>query len=171
MDGCDMCGKTHIAHLLGERLGINVFKASSEHDTFLSRQDRFINDLRFADPRTIDLLNQLRFSAIFDRSYISEWVYSRFFNRPTDEKMLNYVDAGFQNLNARIIWCDRHSFVGITDDLDPRIDSVALTRLQGLYADAMKWSKVKHLHLFVDDEDIEREFLEIHDWLDEEGVI
>src|SRR5690349_8240574 len=53
--GPDMCGKTEISRALARKLALPYYKASSEHGAFLKKQERFINDIRYACPARLDL--------------------------------------------------------------------------------------------------------------------
>jgi hypothetical protein len=166
--GPDRCGKSNIIAELSLRLHIPVFKASNEHENFLSRQDRFINELRYADPRMHDLLHQTGLSVLVDRAYPCEWVYSQFFKRETDWLMLRTMDEKYAKLGTKIVICTRKSFAGIKDDLNPKLDEVALQKLSDLYADFVKWTKCKTYTLYVDDENLDREVNEIIAFLNED---
>ena len=52
--GPDRCGKTEISKATSAAIGVPYFKASSEHDSFLSskvtKREAFLNQLRYADP-------------------------------------------------------------------------------------------------------------------------
>lgn len=67
MIGPDRCGKTEIAKRLAFLQGLPYFKASSEHETYLSKQGQFVQQLKHADPRMVDFLSQTGHSVIFDR--------------------------------------------------------------------------------------------------------
>ena len=159
--GPDRCGKTNIVQAVSNITGIKSFKATSEHDAFLGTQKSFIDELRDADPRVLDLLSQTCMSVIFDRGYPCEWVYAQFFGRDTDHAMLKHIDAEHAKLGTKILICTRKSFVGIQDDLDQRLDERALAKISALYEEFSKWTKCKTYTLFVDDEDIEREVNEV----------
>lgn len=164
--GPDRCGKTNILKELERRTGIPYFKATTERSNFVSSQERFINELRYADPRVADILYQTGWSMLIDRGYMCEWVYARFFDRPTDMKALRVMDNEYKKIGAKILICTRKSFAGIQDDLDPRIDEQALTRISGLYEEFSRWTKCKTHTLFVDDEDLEREVNEVLTYLE-----
>lgn len=159
--GPDRCGKTNILQELSNRTLIPYFKAKDEHKNFLYSQNNFINELRFADPRTIDFLSQTGYSVLVDRAYMCEWVYSRFFNRKTDEKMLSYIDEEYSKLGAQILICTRKSFVGIQDDLNPKIDQYALEKISNLYNRFMYWTKCKTFKIYVDNENLNQQIIEI----------
>jgi hypothetical protein len=163
--GPDMCGKTEIAKAVSRELNVPYFKATSEHTSFLSsrvsKNDQFLNQLRFADPRILDILRQTGHSLVFDRGYPCEYAYSKVFNRETDTIMLQHIDEGYAALGAKIIFCHRSSYAGIIDDLDPTITEELLSKLHNTYYDFLQTTKCKALWLNVDDENLEREVNEI----------
>ncbi len=167
--GPDMCGKTEIAKALSRMTDIPYFKASSEHDAFLSsrvsKRELFLNQLRYADPRVMDLLKQTGQSVIFDRGYPCEYAYSKVFERETDTKMLKHLDEQWSTLDARIVLCYRSSYAGITDDLDPTVKGEVLHKLHDAYADFASWTRCKLLRLNVDDEDLQREIDEVYHFI------
>jgi hypothetical protein len=100
-----------------------------------------------------------------DRNYASEWVYSRYFNRDTNDEVLRKVDEKFAEAGGKIVICRRKSYNGICDDLHSYIDSHALEGLDSLYAEFERWTRCEVLTVWVDDENLERETLEIREWL------
>lgn len=162
LEGPDKVGKTHVAKALSKKLDIPYFKASNEHHAFLNDKKQFLNHLLYADPRVADLLSQTGHSVIFDRSYPSEYAYSRVFNRKTDMNMLSRVDESFAKLNAWIIVCHRTSYDGIIDDIDTSIESTTLSKIDSEYQSFLKWTTCKNKMLLnVDDEDLNRELDDI----------
>lgn len=159
--GPDMCGKTEITKALSRVLGIPRFKASSEHDTYLNHQDRFINQLRYADTRMVDFLKQTRCSVIMDRAWPCEWAYSRVFQRETDRQVLSQVDEAMAELGAKIIICSRSSYAGIVDDIDPTTKEARLKSLDLEYRAFEGWTLCDVHILHVDDENLQREVTEI----------
>jgi hypothetical protein len=156
--GPDRCGKTTILAELSRRTGIPVFRPSNLHDTFLSAQERFIQELRHADFRMVDMLAQLKCSVLVDRTYMCESVYSKVYGRRTDVDALVRLDGLFARLGAGVLVCTRRSFNGIQDDLDPKkLDSAALKRISRLYVGFSRWSKCPVHFLYVDDEDLDRQ--------------
>lgn len=161
--GADMCGKTNIAHQLSRVLNIPVFKASSEHGSFLHGQDRFLTNIRVSSQYLLDFIRQTGSSVIFDREFPCEYAYSKHFNRETDIDAIMALDEGYSKLDTLIIHCKRKSFSGIRDDLDQSIDENSLNSIQRHYDDFRMISGCKWLELFVDDENIERELKEIRE--------
>lgn len=159
--GPDMTGKTNIAKELSKRLNIPYYKASSEHHSFLKKQDRFIHDIRYACPARLDLLKQIGGGIVFDRGYPCQWVYSKFFERDCDDEAVFWLDDQYSTLGAKIIFCTRHSFANISDDLDPNLDETSLKKISSLYDEFNKLTKCDVLKLFVDDENLKRELKDI----------
>jgi deoxyadenosine/deoxycytidine kinase len=163
--GPDRCGKTQIASALSDRIGVPYFKASSEHRSFLSRDEKetlFLNQLHHADPRVLDLLSQTGHSVIFDRGFPCEWVYSQVFDRKTDVEFLSYMDEMWSKAGAKIVFCYRSSYEGIVDDIDPSINHAKLERIDSLYRRYLTdVTKCQHLMLNVDDEDLDREVSDV----------
>jgi deoxyadenosine/deoxycytidine kinase len=160
-----MTGKTEIAKELSKQTGIPYFKASSEHKTYLKEDNMFIQQLRYADPRMTDFLGQTGYSAIFDRAYPCEWVYSKVFDRETDEKALETIDGTYAAMGTRIVITRRHSYENIVDDIDKNINSDVLLKLDREYYNFSQWTKCKTLVLNVDDEDLTRELNDINLWI------
>lgn len=168
----DMTGKTNIAKKLAKDYNLPYYKASSEHGAFLNNQNRFINDIQWSCPARFDLLKQqidqgFINGIVYDRGYPCEWVYSRFFGRKTDDSSIFWLDEQYAKLGAYIIIPFRTSYEGIVDDLDSKIDSKSLKKLDNLYLDFMSLSKCKILRLCVDDENLEREIKDIKKFIGE----
>lgn len=165
--GPDQCGKTEISKEISKIFNVPYYKASTEHSAFLKNQDRFINDIRFSCPARLDLLKQINSGIVYDRAYPCEWVYSRYFDRKTDDDAICYLDNEYSKLNAIIIFCTRKNFEGIQDDLDPSINSQSLEKISKLYDEFFKISKCRVLKLYVDDENLEREISDIIEFVGE----
>lgn len=159
--GPDMTGKTNIAKAYSRASRIPYYKCSTEHDAFINKQDRFINDLRYGVTHLLDVLTQTGYSLIFDRGYPCEWVYSQYFNRQTDFDLLTKIDKKYADLGATIIVCSRSSYVGIKDDLDNSIDAAALKKIDSLYREFIKITDCKGVILNVDDENLSRQIRDI----------
>ena len=169
MVGADMSGKTQIALELSRRTGIPYFKASDEHDAYLSskvsKREAFLYTLRYADPRLFDVLKQAGYSLIFDRAYPCERVYSKVMGRETDVSMLDHMDEMWASLGTVIVVCYRSSYEGIVDDLDSKINAAVLQRLTDEYFEFAKITKCKVMFLNVDDEDLDREVNEVMEFI------
>ena len=168
--GPDMCGKTEIAKATSAAIGVPYFKASSEHDSFLSskvtKREAFLNQLRYADPRVFDVLKQTGYGLIFDRGFPCEFAYSSVMNRETDLTMLRHMDEMWASIGAKIVLCYRkEGYRGIVDDLDPSIDSLQLQLIERAYRTFSTWTRCQMAELAVDDEDLAREVSEVRAFL------
>jgi hypothetical protein len=161
MVGPDRCGKTEISQALSKSIGVPYFKASSEHDSFLNKQDLFVNQLRFADTRMVDFLTQTHHSVIFDRAWPCEKVYSVLYERPTDDAVLRHVDSAMADIGAKIVVCYRSNYDNVVDDLDPSLDGKKLLQIEEEYRKFAQWTKCKVHFLNVDDENLIREVEEV----------
>ena len=167
--GPDMTGKTQIAKELARRLQIPYFKASSEHHAFLNEPDKFIKDIRYADPRLVDFIAQTKASVVMDRGFPCESVYARALGRDTDEKAIERVDRAYHELGANVVFCFRkNGFNGIVDDIDPeRLTSEKLEQIQEFYKIyANLFITCRFMFLYVDDEDLDREVTDIMKFLE-----
>lgn len=168
--GPDRCGKSEIVAELSRRLSVPSFKATSEHTSFLSsrvsKDDQFLSQLRFADPRVLDFLRQTGHSAVFDRGYPCEFAYSAVFGRDTDMTMLRHLDAEYAALGAVVVFCHRSSYAGVHDDLDPSIGPELLAKLDAAYETFASWTQCRLLRLNVDDEDLSREVHDIIEFIE-----
>lgn len=163
--GPDRTGKTEITKSLSSFLGVPRYKASTEHNGFLSNQERFLNDIRYSCPARLDLLKQLNSGVVYDRGYPCEWVYSRFFKRQTDDGAIKWLDSQYAELGAVIVITARRSFKGIVDDLNDSICEPELNELSSLYNDFASVTSCRVLKLYVDDENLQREISDIVNFL------
>lgn len=166
LEGPDRAGKSEIAQELSRQLGVPYFKNTGEWSTDLKDPSYFKNLLVYGGTFLIDFIHQTRPDAILDRHYPSEWVYSRFFNRETNEEVVRKIDEKFAQSGGKIILCRRKSYLGIQDDLHAYVDCSVLEGLDRLYDEFTKWSKCPILTVWVDDENLEREVREIREWLE-----
>ena len=104
-DGPDGCGKTNISAALSDLMGIPVFKNEFEWDYFdvKSKNDYFINAIKYQHPYLLSYIKQSGSSIIFDRAHPSEFVYSKVFSRKTDLDALRMCDDMSAVLGAKII--------------------------------------------------------------------
>lgn len=169
IDSPDRCGKTEIATALSYLTGIPYFKNRGERPAFVQGDSSyFTNVVRYGEPFLIDHMKQTGTSAIHDRSYPSEYVYSRVMGRTTDDEAIRYIDGLYAGLGARIIIPVRSGYSGRSDDLAGRmITSDQMTEQHNWYLSFAGWTKCKCLVMNVDDEDINREIEEIVSFLEE----
>jgi hypothetical protein len=150
IEGVDRIGKTSLIKELSNYINVPSYKAKNEQLDFVSSQDKFLQHLYWSDTRQLDLLEQIEFSIIFDRAYPSEWVYSRFYNRKTDDEQLFKNDARYAALGTNIVFCYRNSYEGLQDDLDPNLTSENLQKIHNLYEEFFKLTKCKVTRICLD---------------------
>ena len=167
LEGPDRCGKSEIASELSRQTGIHVFKNTGEWTADLKDPTYFKNLLVYGGTFLIDFIEQTRPNAILDRHYPSEWVYSRYFGRETDDTILRKIDEKFARAGGKIVICRRKSYDGIRDDLHTYVDSAVLNGLDKLYDEFATWTQCQVLTVWVDDEDLNREVKEIMEWIDD----
>ena len=165
LEGCDKSGKTEIAKELASWLQVPYFKSSTEREGFRSGPDRFINEIRWADPVLNDFLVQANCGAVFDRRHPSEYVYSRYYNRQTDMQAIRSSDEALANAGAVIVIAHRTSYAGFADDIDTKLGPDQLMQLLRLYREFTAITKCPVYFLNVDDEDLDRECAEVVAWL------
>jgi hypothetical protein len=163
LDGPDRNGKTEIGLELSRILGAPYFKNSSEAKAFYDMDSEyFSNTLKYAGPFFIDYLKQSDAPVVIDRFHCSEWVYSRLFNRPTDQKALRYVDHLAALAGMKIVIPVRSSYVGRVDlESLGKIDDKKMETTDSLYRQFSEWTECECLILNVDDEDLTRETADI----------
>ena len=167
--GADKTGKTEISQELSHKLKIPYFKVSREKLKFRNG-DHFVNEMKYADPRLIDVLSQTGYSLIMDRGWPCEWVYSRFLNRQTDDGALRYSDNGFSQLGAKIIICYRNDYSGLIDEDRPDLlTPTNLEKISKLYNEFGKWTKCDVFYLNVDSENLPEQITEICNFLTKEN--
>lgn len=165
-EGCDKVGKTEMAKELARRTEIPYFKNVSEWNAFSNDPSYFASALKYGDTYFYNFLKNTLTSTILDRSYPSEWVYSKVYNRKTDEATLKYIDDLASSFDVRIVIPYRSSYKGLKDDLHD-IDEDHLQTLSDAYAKFANWTKCKVLRMCVDDEDLNRELQDILEFLGE----
>ena len=167
-DSADKCGKTEMATALSRDLGIPYFKNKQEWQAFGKDPNYFVNALRYGDTYFYNFLKDTGTSIILDRSYPSEWVYSKIYGRATDEVTLRYIDDLAASAGAVIIIAYRTSYVGRRDEVHD-IDEVHLQKLSDMYAEFAAWTKCRTLRFCVDNEDLQEELTAINNFIQGEN--
>lgn len=144
-EGHDNSGKTILSTELSEALGIPRFKFSSCHSHFATKYD-FLLRTYYDQSMFIEFLEQTGYSIILDRSYPSEYVYGRVFNRPVDDKFILELDERYSQLNTTIIICDkRDAFKGYKED--EVVDVCNLVVIKKTYKQFFKLTKCNTIFL------------------------
>lgn len=157
LEGPDKCAKSEISVELCRRLNAGYFKNGGEWTADLRSPDYFKKLLEYGATLLVDFFVQVKCSVILDRFYPSEWVYSRVFERDTNEEVLRLVDEKFSQCGGVIVLCRRKSYNGIVDDLHSFIDSQMLEKLDAEYENFKLWTTCKVVEIFVDDHDLDRQ--------------
>jgi thymidylate kinase len=163
-EGCDKVGKTEMARELAKRLEIPYFKNKSEWRAFSSDKEYFVKALRYGDPYFYTFLRDTNTSVILDRSYPSEWVYSKVYDRKTDDDALTHIDSLAASFGVKIVIPYRTSYSGLKDDIHD-IGEYHLQKLSDTYETFAKWTKCDVLRFCIDSEDLEWEMNTIQKFL------
>ena len=164
-DGPDRCGKSEMARELSARLQIPYFKNEAEWEAFSNDPQYFQNAMKYGDDFFYRFLKDTGISCVLDRSYPSEWVYSKVYNRKTYNDSLERIDSIASSIGVKIVVPFRSSYDGIYDEVHD-IDSEHLAKLDLMYLEFLKWTKCSSLHLNVDDEKLDREMDDIINFLE-----
>ena len=146
-DSPDGTGKTNIAKSLSGVLGIPYFKMNTEHDNW--RAGRFKDALEFDQPYLLQFLKQTGHSAIIDRAYPAEWVYSRIYRRETNDELLRELDYGFSRLGTNIVIPLRNSYAGSRKD--ELVRGEVLPLLHEGYINFSAWTVCHAIPIYVDE--------------------
>jgi len=123
-EGLDKSGKTTLATTIAKELGLNYFRSTKQIDSNINLEEAIRHDWRFL----IDYISQVPQGVVFDRTFISQWVYSYAFRQ--DSILKNYAsfddyDKVFIHYLNRLeltgtpiyyFHCNRQNYVGVTDD-------------------------------------------------------
>ena len=117
MEGPDGTGKTNIAKALAEKYDMKVYKNEAEFRLYdEDSTNKFVNLLRYSGPAEYHMVKLLSPDIIFDRNYISEYAYSKAFNRETDLALIKAFDSLYSKLNSMIIYCYKQEYKNYKDD-------------------------------------------------------
>lgn len=146
LDGPDACGKTEISTALSAYTSIPRFKVSTEKENWYAKT--FKNSLAF-DMLLPQFIAATNTGVIFDRSYPSEWVYSKVFKRETDFKALRHIDDAFTSINAFIMILLRRDYSKSRED--ELVPSDKLQELNDTYLEFADWTSCRKLVMYVDE--------------------
>ena len=117
MEGPDGTGKTNIAKALADKYDMKVYKNEAEFRLYdEDSTNTFINLLRYSGPAEYHMAKLLNPDIIFDRNYISEYAYSKAFNRETDLALIKAFDSLYSKLNSMVIYCYKKEYKNYEDD-------------------------------------------------------
>ena len=121
-EGVDKAGKTTLAKKISKEYNIKYFKSSHEIFSGIDLEESIKYDWLFM----LDFLKQTDFNVIFDRSFISQFVYSLHYRYKNIEKHYNKLSDYF-NVFAKyinilcsiphiVIYCNRENYVVVKDE-------------------------------------------------------
>ena len=146
LEGADKTGKTTLGKELSARLGIPYFKYTNEHNYW--REGKFKEALEYDQTYLLELLKQTGHSMIIDRSWPSEYVYSKIFNRETNFDLLAMLDAEYALLGAMIVITMRKSVCNWEkDELVSQCQSIAI---QNEYQSFARHSSCNSISIYTD---------------------
>lgn len=168
-DGPDGCGKTNMSSYLGKVLDIPTFKNTNEWSFFglKKSKDYFKTAISSQHPYLLSYLKQTNQSVIFDRAHISEYVYSRVYNRELFDNEVKHCDNLSHELGAKIIIPVRKDYSVVNDEYG--VTQEKLEKIHDLYIEYCNITKCDYLLFYVDDdsiqENIENEYQLIREFL------
>lgn len=136
VEGPDRVGKTTLVSHLSHMLDLPTFKSPNEREVFKhgGRQSLVF------DYGLTHFLTQTNHHFIADRSYVSEWVYSRVFKRDTDHELLERIDLAHSLLGTRVLYIVSSVEPVEKDDLVP--DGMYDQVVQG-YREFLEWTSCR----------------------------
>ena len=160
-EGVDKTGKSNIAKRLSEIISVPYFKNTTENLFFT---DKTITKYRWLDQLYLyEFLKQTRYSAIIDRGFVSDLVYTKIFRKKNKEiiEKLIIVDKLFASIGAKIIYCYKTKNTLVDDVID--IDKYS--SLSDEYDRFLKLSSCEILRLDTTDENIDEQIKRIVKWI------
>ena len=131
MEGPDGTGKTNIAKALADKYTMKIYKNDAEFKLYAEDStNKFISLLRYSGPAEYHMVKLLRPDIIFDRNYISEYAYSKAFNRETDLALIKAFDSLYSKLNSMVIYCYKKEYKNYKDDF---IDLEKINEIDSIY--------------------------------------
>jgi len=106
IEGIDGVGKTTLAKYIAKRMGFKYFKNPIEKKIKFNEKDIFFNRIVEAE-YLLALLEILDENIIFDRSIVSEYVYSHTFSRFIDDDIIFDLDEKFAKKGVFLIFCHK----------------------------------------------------------------
>ena len=162
IEGKDGVGKTQIGKELSRELLIPYFKNTMEKAFF---DDPEITKYRWLDQLYIcDFIRQVKCSAIVDRGYLSDVVYTRLFRKDNIGIVpkLMAIDKKFADIGAKVIYCFKDAS-SHKDDLI-NLDKYGV-EIDIEYEQIMLATQCEVFRLNTTDENLSKQIGEIKAWL------
>ena len=160
-EGADNSGKTTIAIELGHVLNYKYFKHTDQQKDITSKyRHKQIIEAKFF----LDLMSQTKFNIIVDRHILSEYVYSKVYDRHLHLDLIFKIDQQLASLNTILIYCEKRFDENYSDNIIPQIH---LPKIIAAYREYLKITKMKYLFLDTTDENLTKQILTIITFLKE----
>lgn len=141
-EGFEKSGKTTLAQKMHlDRYSklykdFNYFRSSKQINSDVNLEEAIKYDWRFM----LDFLSQVEVNAIFDRSFISQYVYSMILRRenilrhfgdvnPYEKLFLEYCNK-LQTIDHLVVYCQRHNY---KDEKDEHVDISMVNQIKIMY--------------------------------------
>lgn len=169
MEGADVTGKSEIGSALANQFGLAYFKNLAEHQSF--------SDLTFSQTAFVEanyllcLLKQVEIKEngiVLDRHIPSEYVYSKVFERETNEDEIWEIDRQLAELGAVIVYCYKDEYKDFDDEV---IKFERIEQLKDTYQEYFNKTNMPVLQLNTTDENLERELNEIIPFLKDKEIV
>lgn len=155
-EGHDGSGKSNIAEALSKKLEIPIFKSNKEK---IRWHDHAISLMYTVDGIT-ELLEQTKYSIIFDRWHVSEYAYSKVFGRFTSIEKIFDIDKRLSKLNTLIIHCFKNEEAFKTDEHDI-VKTNQYNEIIYNYRYFLEKSRCQILNINTTDEDLDKQIEKI----------
>jgi len=123
-EGFEAAGKTTLCKLLQQSLNCEYFRSTKQINSGLNLESAIQYDWRFM----LDFVSQLKYSQtyIFDRSFISQYVYSYilreerilsiFLTLNDYDQVFKWYCSALQDIDHLVVLCTRENYDGVTDE-------------------------------------------------------
>lgn len=161
--GPDRCGKTTIARELSRQTGIPYFKPSGQQKTAIEKPEQFFYQTTYGESKLLDFLRQTGHSAIIDRSFPCDWVYSRVLKRGAAWDAIDMLDREYSKLHTYLIFTLKSGadYSGVEPDSFKAITPEFLARVDEQYRFYAEKTSIPSLIIHTDDKDTQRHVTEI----------
>lgn len=159
IEGPDLCGKSEIGQALSHQYFMGYFKNKTEHNNF--KNNTFLQTAFVEADYLLSLLKQVEFKdfgIILDRHIPSEYVYSKVYNRQTDEEAIWKIDRELASMGAVILYCTKTEYKKFDDEV---ISLDKIETIKKYYEEYFTKTKMRVIRLDTTDENLEREIYEV----------
>lgn len=159
--GPDLCGKTEISTNLASLFGWQYYKNKQEFSRFTDETYDAKASFRYETPIVLNFLTQCDFrnnGVVLDRGIPCEYAYAKALSRDFDEELIWKFDEAFAKLDAKLILCYKTSYKNFEDEY---VTEDIQANVLEYYREYLTKTKMKHIELCTDSEDLVEEFAQI----------